>query len=264
MKKILLTLLLAVVCRTAHAAPINYIQSKSTGTQIGATIYLDTGTIRQFTCSTCSVTRALLDSTLSAGTSGYSLQSRGATLGPQWLPNASVGGSSGQLQYNNAGTLAGVTSNVNASSMTISTPTAVMGTQTNDNASVGFYGEYISSSVAGRAYPGTNTYGDMAAITLTTGDWDITGLALEDNNGATVTFTALDILTVSGNNSTGESVGVNAVQGPPSTSVYDTALTIPAYRASISGSTTYYLKVRAIFSVATPAFYGRISARRVR
>jgi hypothetical protein len=43
----------------------------------------------------------------------------------------------------------------------------------------------------------------------------------------------------------------------------DVTLTIPAYRVSLSATTTYYLVVNSLFTVNTPAAYGRISATRV-
>lgn len=63
--------------------------------------------------STLTVNKQLKDSTLSAGTSGYILTSRGTSAGPQWLPATASGGSGtpggtpGQIQYNNTGSFGG-------------------------------------------------------------------------------------------------------------------------------------------------------------
>ncbi len=270
MKKLLLVLTLALTCRTASAAAVSYIQSKSTGTQLGATIFVDTGTIRNLTASTMTVTRAFRDSALSAGTSGYTLNSRGATLGPQWLPSASVsiGGSSGQIQYNNAGSFAGLPSFVTASSVTISTPTAIMGSITNDAAATGFVGEYIESIHTGNSnVPTSGQWGDMTSIILSSGDWIVTACATVNNNGATSGgFLDFGIGTAPGNSATGLIFGENYLEIPMNTTAgVNASPVIPSWRVSIASSTPYYWKLSMTYSIATPQVAGyRISAWRVR
>ncbi len=266
MKKLLLSLILASVCRVAQAAPINYIQSKSTGTQLGATIFVDTGTIRAFTCSTCAITRALFDSNLTAGTSGYVFQSRGATLGPQWLPTSSVsvGGSTKQIQYNNGGSLGGVPSFVTASSVTISTPTVILGTITNDSAAVGYYGEYVSTFVASVHAPSNGVVGDLASMTLTPGDWDVTAFANLSTAG-TETVALIGISATSGNTFTGLTAGDTEARIDITTGTSSVrSLVVPAVRMSLSTSTILYFKMYTEYASGSPLFDGRMSARRVR
>lgn len=143
----------------------------------------------------------------------------------------------------------------------------IHGTNTNDDASAGYIGEYISSSVVlASAVTLTNSgqFYDITNITLTAGDWDVTGIVEYTLNGATMTATTSGIGTVSGNSGTGLTAGDTRVDGLPPTSATDMTYVIPAVRKSISGSTTYYLKAVSGHSAGTPKGYGRISARRVR
>lgn len=265
MKKLLLAWVLVLGVRTAHAAPITYIQSKSTGTQLNATIFVDTGTIRSFTCSTCAVLRALQDSSLSSGTSGYAFTSRGSTLGPQWLPSGAVGGSSGQIQYNNGGSLGGIPGSVSTSSVTISTPTAIMGVITNSAAGAGYVGQYIESLITNVSVPAATTWGDITSIALTPGDWDVSGILAINPNGATFSdLIYIGISATSGNDSTGLTPGQNEAAITPGT-IIGTTLAVPVVHVLIASNATYYLKFNSNFSVATPkAFAAKLSARRMR
>jgi len=147
----------------------------------------------------------------------------------------------------------------------------IFGTQTNNDALGGYVGELKSSSTGGNfvSMPTSAQWGDMASVLLTAGDWDISGLIIYGNNGATTTLATL----VAGISSTAGNNGAGLLDGDNKCSI-DTALlstssnfsscTIPPWRVSISATTTYYLKSNEAYSVATPTVAGRISARRVR
>lgn len=142
------------------------------------------------------------------------------------------------------------------------------GTATNDSAATGFVGEAVRSAVADSAavsMTGSDQYTDVTSISLTAGDWDVTGVIGFTANGATVNECRIGISSTSGNSGTGLSFGDNVVStGAQPTASTDSAGYIPQYRVSISSTTTYYLKARMNYSVATPKAYGRISARRRR
>lgn len=166
----------------------------------------------------------------------------------------------------------GTAVNFNATTIKVSTITSVnavsfnlVGTNTNNSAPLGDFGEYISSVTAARPIGGTGAYADMAAIALTAGDWDVTGCGVFAANGATVTEVDLGISTTSGNSSTGLVIGDSTLTafGIPTASV-NSAVCVSNVRLSLSGSATAYLKDFATFSVATPTIAARISARRVR
>lgn len=138
----------------------------------------------------------------------------------------------------------------------------ITGTTTNNNAAAGVVGEYTSAtgSVTSAA---SNNYGDVASVSLTAGDWDVTGI-VGFTGGSVPVYGGCGISTTTGNSATGLSAGDTLVYcgvWVPGTS--DNSATCPAVRMSLSGTTTVYLKYRSGFTT-TPTIYGRISARRIR
>lgn len=144
-----------------------------------------------------------------------------------------------------------------------STGVAIQGTTTNDNAATGFVGEYVSSNVSGNTVSGVNNqWVDVTSITLSAGDWEISVVGVV--NGTTnVTEYDVGVSTTSGNSSTGLTSGDNLVTDNYVSAQFH-SLCIPGYRASISGSTTYYLKTFLTFAAGSQFARGRISARRLR
>lgn len=145
----------------------------------------------------------------------------------------------------------------------------IHGTNTNDSASAGYIGEYISSVVGVTAVPSSNVYGDATSITLSAGDWDVTGVILYDQGTpATWSNTEIGISTTSGNSATGLTFGDNYFTSRwanSSTTPTFSTMVLPNVRMSLSGSTVVYLKMRLTYSANTPNITGaRISARRMR
>lgn len=149
--------------------------------------------------------------------------------------------------------------------------TSVIGTNTNDSAAASYIGEYIESLVSSPTNTGaTNVAYNVTSISLTAGDWDVSGIIDFFRNGAT--FTSVDLYTAisptSGNSFSGETNGVNANEFSVAAALLtfsQITLTIPTFRVSLSGTTTYYLKgyVNA-YTAGQPTNAARISARRVR
>ncbi len=152
-------------------------------------------------------------------------------------------------------------------SPTITTPN-IVGTATNNNASAGSVGEYVSSGVlAGSAVALTNnTRADVTSISLTAGDWDVTGMvAFTDNAATTVTLVAGWLNTVSVTFPTvGTDVGSGYQQHYGSWTSNVPTCTFGPVRLSLSGTTTVYLGAYSTFAVNTAAAYGLLHARRVR
>jgi len=146
----------------------------------------------------------------------------------------------------------------------------ILGTITNDSASAGYVGEYISSIISANTSVGTSgQMFDLTSISLTAGDWDVSGLVLYKRNGATFTSTDLELglSTTSGNSFTGLVYGSNALDNIDvvPTTFNTTSLSLPAVRISISSTTTHYLKgYVATYTSGTPQYICRVSARRVR
>ena len=146
--------------------------------------------------------------------------------------------------------------------------TNLMGTTTNDNACTGCYGEYKSSAAIVLANFATSTqYSDVASISLTAGDWDVTACLNAYNNGATGTNFFVGISSTSGNSGAGMTQGVELL-GSHFASATDAtgnaSQCIPSLRISLSSTKTYYLKSRGSYTIGTPQKLGNISARRAR
>lgn len=143
--------------------------------------------------------------------------------------------------------------------------TKIRGTTTNDTAANGFVGEVVTAEVSVYANAATSTqFKDCTSVALTAGDWDISLFIVLKANGATVTEWEAGIGTSTGNSSTGLVDGTNATEGGIPTAAFIAHISVPEWPTQISGSTTYYAKVEATYSVATPQYRCRITARRVR
>lgn len=155
----------------------------------------------------------------------------------------------------------------------------IRGTATNDSAATGFVGEFLSQErVYSSALSLTNTVAanvTTTALTLTAGDWDIEG-ALIFIPAAATSIVALTgaISTTSATLPADDTFAVGTAgevktrySGPSGgiiTGGNEISLPIPRIRASISGSTTFYLVARGNFTLDTLSVAGQIQARRVR
>ena len=150
------------------------------------------------------------------------------------------------------------------------TGVAIKGTTTNDSASAGFVGQYIESVGSGNVGT-TDQHYDMTSISLTAGDWDLTGIAVYRKATATMSGTVVDIelgiSSNSGNSAGGLTLGNNWVDTDSTViGTFDHLfLVVPSYRVSLNATTTYYLKgYMGSYSAGTPTNAYRLSARRVR
>lgn len=147
-------------------------------------------------------------------------------------------------------------------------PGQTVGTSTNDNASAGNVGEYLSATLAAGSAVSlvTATGKTVTSVSLTAGDWDVDGV-VDFISGATTNIVVL----ASGSSSTADTIGADNTYG----SIYNAATgivyggvtirtLIPTQRVSIAGTTTFFLIAQATFSVSTLTAHGLIRARRVR
>jgi hypothetical protein len=144
-------------------------------------------------------------------------------------------------------------------------PGQIPGTSTNDNASAGNVGEFISSTVlVGSAVSVSSvTAFNVTSISLTAGDWDVWGTLATNPGGSTtqvsctgwLTTSSATIPTIPNNGAFNSLVGISATTG----------LTMPLgrMRLSLSATTTVFLEGFVNFT-GTDAAYGFIGARRVR
>ena len=140
------------------------------------------------------------------------------------------------------------------------------GTTTNNNAAAGVVGEYVSSTVASLGVSlTTGVFADVTSISLTAGDWDVSGVVGITNTLGTTTYSYIQYsssTTSATIGSLGQSGGLTTPSNIAAT--VDFISPIPTTRYSLSATTTIYLVARAGFAVSNSSAYGVIRARRVR
>ena len=143
----------------------------------------------------------------------------------------------------------------------------IRGTTTNDNAGDAWvgYSTYVVVAVATNTL-GTGVFADLTSVTLTAGDWDVTGTAHFANAGATWTGNEIALSTSPANNQGALTYGDNRIRNAFASGTTPSAcpMALPNVRFSLNSTTTVYLKYQADFSSGNPQARGRISARRMR
>jgi hypothetical protein len=141
-----------------------------------------------------------------------------------------------------------------------------VGTKTNDDAIAGNVGEYVSSTVlvANAVSMVTNVGKTVTSITLTPGDWDVTGLVGSRTAATTsISHTSQSISLV--DNTMGgignETSRNNGAYVPGALSFLEAT---PVVRISIATTTVVYMVAHALFTIAAVDCYGVLRARRVR
>lgn len=140
----------------------------------------------------------------------------------------------------------------------------IRGTLTNDDATSLNVGQFSSSFIAvGSATSLTTaTAKNVTSISLTAGDWDVSGNVNFVATTATVTAWSGGIST---NTNALPTDGSEVPNGTVITLISENnGITLPRKRISIASTTTVYLVGKATFSAGTVTAYGGITARRVR
>jgi len=202
---------------------------------------------------------------LAPGTNGQVLTMGAST--PSWasvgtLTNVTIAAGAGM------GTFTG-TCNISTSGTCtiVGSAKQLPGTATNDSASAGNLGEYVSSTVlAGSAVAlTTSTAADLTSISLTAGDWDVSGAVFFQPGGATVTTLILGWASASSATlPTAPNSGAENLWSGSSAAGNANSSNFGPGRFSLSGTTTIYLSTYASFTGGTNSAYGIIRARRVR
>ncbi len=143
------------------------------------------------------------------------------------------------------------------------TGAVLKGTMTNDNAATGYVGEYVSSTVTSGSAVSltTTTVANVTSISLSAGDWDVSGVVGFTGSGYTLTYVQSGTSTVS---ATLGSVGSYDSRNTVSSPAVNEEQVVPTQRYSLSATTTVYLVARASFTTAPLGAYGVIRGRRVR
>lgn len=142
------------------------------------------------------------------------------------------------------------------------------GAPTNSSAAAGFIGETIDGSGSGVALT-SNTAANVASISLTAGDWEVSGtVSIIGASGTNYTFFEGSIGTVSATRNTNVPF-FGSIQCPtgglvPATLGGSNVMVIPPVRVSLSATTTYYLVAFDLHTISTSSASGAIHARRAR
>lgn len=158
-------------------------------------------------------------------------------------------------------------------SLALTAARAILGTTTNDSASAGFIGEFITSTVATPGATLTSpTPSNVTSISLTAGDWDVSGV-VDFAFAGTTSYTqvqagiSLTTATLAGQ-AGGGGLGTDPNSSFATPAQVPTALPftveVNTVRISLSATTTVFLVAQATFTVAGLTAFGTIRARRVR
>lgn len=144
--------------------------------------------------------------------------------------------------------------------------TILAGVTDASSAAAGKVGEYLES-IGGSVSLTSNTWADATSLSITAGDWDITGIVQIDPNTATTNSFAIGVSTTSGNSATGLTASSNRIDFQYAAQAVNQSpgLQIHNYRVTISSTTTHYLKYIVSFATGTCSITSsRLSARRRR
>jgi hypothetical protein len=144
----------------------------------------------------------------------------------------------------------------------------IIGTTTNNSANTGSVGEYISSTVGNTtASLTTGVTANLTSLSLTAGDWDVSGSVQFDVGATTnITYWYSSISTTSA--TLGGNANSNNSTSPTAAGTVFGAIAFtlqsPTVRISIASTTTVYLVTNVGFTISTVNAGGTIRARRVR
>lgn len=140
--------------------------------------------------------------------------------------------------------------------------TGILCSSTNNSASSGQLGEYISSLINNGAGStiSNNTPANVTSISLTAGDWDVWG------NVVFVVDTGASFLEAwtSTTSASEPNAALTSIVQATSAILLINGVAVPELRYSLSGTTTIYLSCKATFGSGSVTPCGGIYARRVR
>lgn len=149
----------------------------------------------------------------------------------------------------------------------------IVGTTTNDDAPTGQVGEYLSASTVFSSPVAltSGAYSNVASLTLSAGDWDVSGV-MGYVFGATTSLTQLRFgLTTTSAGAPVDTGGGGVQGGGLCGDIYAAFVpnagirkALPPVRVKLAASTTIYFVAQAVFTVSTCSAFAELHARRVR
>lgn len=148
----------------------------------------------------------------------------------------------------------------------------IPGTNTNNNATAGNVGEFISATLASGAaiVLGNGAPSNVVSVNLTAGDWDVSSTVDFNNAGATSTDFRSGISLATGTLPTqpgGAGLGTDALAVIPLILTLITDVftqSVSPVRLSIAATTQVFLVAQSSFSAGAISAYGTLRARRMR
>jgi hypothetical protein len=142
----------------------------------------------------------------------------------------------------------------------------VQGTNTNDSASSGYVGEYVSSSVVSGSAVSltTTTPTNMTFIDLSAGDWDVTlqmSYSLQNTTSITTIVSSISTTSATNDATPGHFMLDRRAAYVPGGDLVLPPITV---RVSLNASTRIYGVAQMTFTIGTAGAYGLLSARRER
>lgn len=138
----------------------------------------------------------------------------------------------------------------------------IVGTTTNNNANAGSVGEYVTANTSNTAMSNAVAL-NATSVSLTAGDWDVTGVCLFTPQPTTVTSTwTCGVSTTSATRPTYDKEWALVI--PSGQTQAGQQIGPPTVRVSLASTTTVFLVALSNFSTSTQTVSGTIRARRVR
>lgn len=141
----------------------------------------------------------------------------------------------------------------------------IKGSVTNDNAAASMIGEYISATLASGSAVSltTGTVANVTSISLTAGDWDVTGV-IDTVQAATPSLFFIGGVSTTSATFGAQDTSVGAIGNENLIAGVDFAFAAPVVRFSLASTTTVYLVVKLVTTATGTTAYGTIRARRMR
>ncbi|WP_137924659.1 hypothetical protein [Cupriavidus sp. 2SB] len=243
------TAVAAPSCSTANSA-LKY--TSGTGLSCGTAFALTSGNLSQFAATTSAQLLGVLSDETGSGLAVFGTS---PSLTTPTIAGAALSGTfSGTPTFSGATTF--------TSTITPSQTAGIVGTTTNNNANAGSVGEFVTSTGTLLTSIASATPINLTSISLTAGDWDVTGsFAFFGNTGTVNTQIMGGVSTVSATLPAYPD-RLNLPYSAPA--VATLASGVPTVRVSVASTTTVYLIGYATFSGGTTDAQGKIRARRVR
>lgn len=257
----------AITCTKTNGAAFGALATTAPGTGVASALGVAVGS-----AGSVVVNGGVLGTPSSGvGTNLTNLNASNLASGTVPAARGGAGTITGALKGNGAGvvTQAACADLSNASVYCAAAAGQMPGTATNDSATAGNVGEFVTATLAsGSAVPlTTNTAVNITSISLTPGDWDVWGTVYFTGNASTQISSLIASVSATTGALDGNPGRINTM--PYASATLNAFATNPSanvlpFRVSVATTTTYFLIGQSGFTTSTESAFGIIQARRRR